>query len=396
MNLANLMSSRATWSAPLALCGLALALGACSSSKSTVREPTPLADISNSSLRPAQVWSARAGEGSGGQVSGLRLNLQADALFTADIDGNVFAYAPDTGKLLWRAKTGARLISGPSVTADSILLGTLDAEVIALSRANGSELWRSTVSSEVLAPPVGAGEIVVTRSVDGRVFGLSAGGGQRVWSFDRVVPNLVLRGNSAPLLIGGRAYVGMENGRVAGLNLTDGQPVWEQAVAVPSGRTELERLTDIDADLLDGPDCIIAASFGGEVLCLEAESGQPLWRRSIRSYSGMAASEDKVFITDESGTVWGLDLRTGAAAWKQEALLYRRLSAPGFVDGHVVVGDLEGYLHWLDPSTGELVARHRVGSDPITAAPVAGEDRFYVMNTLGRVAAIQTKKPSSQ
>jgi outer membrane protein assembly factor BamB len=375
-----------------ALVLLAVALAACGG-KSTVREPTELKNIEKPALKPASVWNASAGDGAGGRVSGLRLNLQDDALYTAEIGGDVFAYSRDSGKLLWKTSTNARVISGPSVSGDQILVGTLDAEVISLKRSDGSEQWRAKTSSEVLGAPVAEGEIVVARSVDGRVYGLSASAGERVWTFDRTVPNLVLRGVSAPLVIGGVAYVGMDNGRVASLRVNDGTPVWEQAIAVASGRTELERLVDVDAALLDGPDCIVAASFGGEVACLESGSGQILWRRSIRSYSGMAASEDKLFVTDDTGAVWGLDLRTGAAAWKQEDLLYRRLSAPGYFDGHVVVGDLEGYLHWIDPSTGAIVARSRVGSDPIIHAPVAGEDKLYVMNSVGRIAAVESRKP---
>ncbi|MGH8516492.1 MAG: outer membrane protein assembly factor BamB [Panacagrimonas sp.] len=372
---------------------LALAVVACGG-KSTVREPTELKSIKNPALRPVTLWSVSAGDGSDGKVSGLRLNLEADAIYAAEVGGTVYAYSRDKGKLLWKVDTGARVISGPSVSGDQVLVGTLDAEVIALKRTDGSELWRSKTSSEVIGSPVGSGEIVIARSVDGRVYGLNATAGQRVWTFDRDVPNLVLRGSSAPLVIGGRAYIGMDNGRVASLRINDGEQVWEQAIAVPSGRTELERITDVDAELLDGPDCILAASFGGEVACLEAESGEVLWRRSIRSYTGMAVSEDKLFVTDDVGTVWGLDLHTGAAAWKQEGLLYRRLSGPAYFDGHVVVADFEGYLHWLDPSTGAFVARSRVGSDPILRAPVAAEDGLYVMNSTGRISAVlSNKKP---
>lgn len=382
-----------TKSAATSLILLTLALAACGG-KSTVREPTELTRIENPALHPKTLWSVSAGEGSGGKVSGLRLNLEEDALYAAEIGGTVYAWSPDKGKLLWKTDTGARVISGPTVSADQVLVGTLDAEVIALKRADGEELWRSRTSSEVIGPPVRGGEIVIARSVDGRVYGIDASAGQRVWAFDRDVPNLVLRGSSAPLIIGGRAYIGMDNGRVVSLRINDGEPVWEQVVAVASGRTELERITDVDAELLDGPDCILAASFGGEVACLEAETGEVLWRRSIRSYSGMAATEDKLIVTDETGTVWGLDLHTGAAAWKQEGLLYRKLSAPAYFDGYVVVGDFEGYLHWLDPSTGAFVARSRVGSDPIMRAPVPAGDRLFVMNSTGRISAVQSgKKP---
>lgn len=372
-----------------------LALAACSGKKSSVREPMPLQDIESPNLKPKAVWRANAGAGGDGYVSGLRLQLEPEALYTADVEGRVFAYARDTGKLLWRADTGARVISGPTVSADTVMLGTLDAEVIALKRSDGSELWRQTVSSEVLGPPVAEGDTVVVRAVDGRVFGLTAAQGQPVWNFDRTVPSLVLRGSSAPLVGGGRAIIGMDNGRVASLNLADGQPQWEQVVSAPAGRTELERITDVDGDLIDAQTCVVAASFGGELACLNFESGQVQWRRAIRSHTNMAVSGDKLFASDDTGVVWALDLATGAAAWKQEGLQYRRLSGPAFYNGNVVVGDFEGYMHWLDPGTGAIVARTRAGSDPILIAPVADAERLYVTNAFGRITAFDTRDAGS-
>ncbi len=375
--------------------GLIFGLAACSSKKGSVREPATLQDISEPRLQPRTAWRVNAGDGSDGRVSGLRLHLEEDALYTADVDGQVFAYARDTGKLLWRSATGARVISGPTVNGNAVYVGTLDAEVIALSRADGSELWRQTVSSEVHGAPAADGEVVVVRSVDGRVFGLSTGQGLPIWNFDRAVPSLVLRGNSMPLVGAGRVIIGMDNGRVASLSLNDGQPLWEQAVAVPSGRTELERITDIDGDLLDAQSCVVASSFGGELACLNFESGQVQWRRPIRNYADMAVSSDKLFVTDEAGTIWAVDLSTGAAAWKQEALQYRRLSGAAFHAGYVVVGDFEGYLHWLDPSTGAIVARKRIGSDPIITAPVSDDERLYAINAFGRLTAIETRISTS-
>lgn len=373
----------------LSVLGL-LMLGACGG-KSTVREPTPLEEISNPALSPERLWSERAGSGTAGLVSGLRVKLAGNALYTADVNGRVFAYDPQSGDLIWKIDTKTRAISGPVVVDDKLLLGTRDAEVLALSKSDGGELWRQKMSSEVVGPPAGEGGIIVVRSVDGRVFGLTSGSGEPIWSFDRVVPNLVLRGSSAPLIQDGHAIIGMDNGRVASLRTSDGQPLWEQVIAVPSGRTELERLTDVDADLLRIDSCIVAVSFGGEIACLDEASGQANWRRSIKSYSGMAASDDKVFVTDESGKVWAIDQATGAAAWKQEALLYRRLSAPAYVDGFVVVGDLEGYLHWLSAESGSIVGRMKVGSDPIVLAPVVGDGKLFVINDQGRLAAIEMR-----
>jgi outer membrane protein assembly factor BamB len=128
-------------------------------------------------------------------------------------------------------------------------------------------------------------------------------------------------------------------------------------------------------------------TYGGDLVLIDPATGDSRWRRSIKSYSGMALGGDKLFVTDAEGTVWALDAETGAAAWKQEGLKYRRLSPPGYYKGYVVVADFEGYLHWLSPSDGSLVARTRLGSGPVIAPPVAAEDLLYVMTAAGKLAA---------
>ncbi len=376
--------------ASIALVALAgLTLTACSSKN--LRKPTELKSISNPAIKPNKAWSTSAGSGSNDMYTGLQLKLESDALFAADADGEVFAINPANGNRIWRTKTKSRVIAGPGVSGNAVLVGTLDGDVIALKRSDGTELWRTKASSEVLAAPEGDGDVVVTRTVDGRLAGLSLVNGERRWVSDFSVPNLTVRGLSAPLVVDGRVFIGLDNGHLAALRLSDGQPVWEQAIAVPSGRTELERLTDIDAGLLASDSEIFAVSFSGEFVCVDAETGQVLWRRTVKSYSGMTRAGDLVIVTDEAGVVWALDAHTGAAAWKQEGLLYRKLSPPGFFNGYVVVGDFEGYLHWLNPKDGSIVGRSSAGGDPIRAPMIATDDMLYVMNNGGKITAISNK-----
>lgn len=368
-----------------------LALSACSS-KGKVREPAKLVAVDKPTVSPRTLWTARVGNGSDEFFTELAPNAQIDAVYGADLKGRVYSFSTETGKTLWKVDTKARIAAGPGVSGDLILVGTLEGEVIALKRTDGAEVWRAALSSEVLGTPVGEGNIVVARSVDGRVFGLSASDGSRQWTFDRTVPELVLRGLSRPMIIGPTVVIGMENGRLVSLTLADGTPRWEQAISIPSGRTVLDRLVDIDGDMVLGEQCLYVASFGGEVACLEPAGGQVAWRRGVKSFNSLEEGGGKVFVSDESSVIWGLDGRSGAAAWKQESLLYRHTSPPAYFDGYVVVGDYEGYLHWMDPSDGRIVGRSRLGSDPITAKPVVSGDVLYVLNSAGRLAAIQLQK----
>ncbi len=370
---------------------LALAAAACSS-KAKVREPAKLTDIVNPRVQIADAWSLGIGKGADGRPSGLRPQLEPDALFVAESGGAVMALDPETGRTRWsRELKKTRISAGPSIVGDLVLVGTLDAEVIALKRADGSELWRAPVSSEVLAPPSGAGDVIVVRSIDGRAFGLAAVDGKRLWSFDRTVPTLTLRGISPPLIEGNRVLLGMDSGRLAAVQLRDGTPLWEQAVSVPSGRTELERLADIDAQLVDSLEGVLVASYGGDVALIDPVDGESRWRRAIKSGTGVAVGGSNVYVSDADGVVWALDAASGAAVWKSEALQYRRLSPPAFFKGYAVVADYQGYLHFFDPADGKLVGRTRVGRDAILAPMVATDSTLYVYNIEGRLEALRLR-----
>jgi outer membrane protein assembly factor BamB len=372
----------------IALIVLMAATAAACSSKAKVREPAKLVRIDAPKVQVSDAWSRKLGKGAAGRPTGLRLDLQPDALFAAESGGRVYAIDPATGRQRWLIPTHLRICSGPTVSGDLVLLGTLDGEVVALKRADGQLAWRAKLSSEVLAAPAAAGDVVVARAGDGHTFGLSTADGHQLWSFERTVPTLTLRGNSAPVIEGNKVIIGLDNGRVTAVNLLDGNPLWEQPLSLPSGRTELERLADIDGALLSTLDGVVAASYGGDVALIDPVDGESHWKRTIKSSNGAAAGGNYVFVTDDDGVLWALDAATGAAAWKNEALKYRRLSPPAFYRGYVLAGDYQGYLHVFDPADGKLVGRTRVGKELIYSPMVATDAALYVMTVDGRLEAL--------
>lgn len=379
-------TSGGAWRTTAILMLASVAVAACG--KKDLRKPSELQDISNPEIRLKTRWSASAGDGSGKYYGELQPALQADAVFAADIKGRVYAFDPKTGARIWRSDTEQRIIAGPAVVGNSVIAGTMDAQVVAVKRADGARAWQARLSSEVLSPPAGDGDRVIVRTSDGHIYGLDAVTGAERWKVERTVPNLTLRGLSQPTVVGNRAFIGLDNGRVLALRTSDGQVLWEQVVTPPTGRNELDRITDIDAPVMAEGSEVFAASFGGEIACLDDATGQILWRRSVKSYTGMARTDKALVVSDDAGVVWGLDPTTGAELWKNESLKYRQLSAPAVFRGYVVAGDFEGYLHWLDPKDGHLVARNRAGSDPIRAAPVVADDTLYVLSNQGRLSAI--------
>ena len=230
---------------------------------------------------------------------------------------------------------------------------------------------------------------MVVRASDGRIFGFEATDGTRRWVFDRGVPLLSLRGNGTPVIGGGAVFAGYDNGKVVALGLADGKLLWEQALAQPEGRTELDRMVDVDGEIALAGTELYAASHRGQVGQLASNSGRQQWVREMSAYAGIAVAGGMVFVADVDGVVHGLDAGSGSSTWKQEGLAHRWLSSPVAIGNHVAIGDLEGYVHWLDASDGKLAARVRVGKQAIRAAPLAVGNDLYVADTEGTIAAFR-------
>ncbi len=205
------------------------------------------------------------------------------------------------------------------------------------------------MSSEIISAPAIGGSLVAVRTHDGRVFGLDARDGKRLWVFDRAtVPLLSLRGNSAPLIDGGVVYIGEDNGKVIAVRGNDGGELWEQQIAAGEGRSDAERLQDVDGAIKIDSGVVYASGYRGQTVALIAQSGRPLWTHELSSFTGVALSASAVYGADADSSVWALDVRSGASEWKQDGLKYRLGRDELAVQGDaVVIGDLSKGLQCI-------------------------------------------------
>jgi outer membrane protein assembly factor BamB len=348
-----------------------------------------LTSLPADTLKARVRWRASVGEAPKKDYYGLRLATAGQHLYAADGAGRISAFNSGTGRKVWQTQTQPRLVAGVGLGGTAVLAGTLDGEVIAVSSEAGTPLWRVGITSEVLAAPLGDADIVVARSGDGRLHGLAAVDGRQLWTFDRAVPTLSLRGTSRPVVADGRVYAGLDTGKLVALDLNSGQLLWEESVSAPSGRSEIERLVDLDADpvLVEGD--LFAVSYGGQLIALDAANGKLQWRQEVSSYSGLAVDGDRVYASDHVGRVWALDRATGAVQWKQEGLKLRGLTSPVIHEGWVAVGDFEGYVHWLSPEDGSLRGRLKASRSVLNAPPLVSGGGLYVLGRGGDITAIE-------
>jgi outer membrane protein assembly factor BamB len=358
-------------------------------------EPAKLVDFTPT-VTVNKLWSASAGKGEG-RIGVRQGPAVADGrVYAAAINGGVRAFDLQTGAVQWhydpkpeKDKPRLQLSGGPGAGEGLVVVGGLEGEVIALDAASGAEKWRGKVGNEVIAAPVVGNGMVFVRGNDGRVTAFDAATGARRWFWSRELPSLSVRGNDAPVLGAGVVFVGNDDGTIAAVSMQDGSLLWEQAVGQADGRTELDRMSDVDgAPVLDGA-ILYATSFKRQTMAIDAPSGRPLWAHDHGGVGRLGNASDRLVVSDPSGTVWAINKADGGALWQQPALARRNLTGAAVQGEYAVVGDFDGYLHWLRLDNGEFAARARAGGDALLSAPVVSGGVLVVQNVDGGLSAFR-------
>jgi len=355
-----------------------------------VEPPKELVEIKNA-IPLEKIWSQSTGVGSGDQLLRLTPAVNNNLVFVATRDGHLSAYNLEDGEQIWDVETKQQITAGPGVGSGYVLAGTRNAEVIAHQAIDGKPLWTMKLTSEVLSVPEISKDIAIIRTSDGRVTALNLEDGSKIWDFQKTEPSLTLRGTSKPVIANGSVISGFDNGQLFSVSLTDGHQLWQHSVAIPRGRTELERIVDLDADPVVADGVVYAAAFQANVAAISLGQGQLIWKRELSSYTGLSIMGPQLYVTDASSQIWALHVSNGASLWRQDQLQYRFLTAPVTHDQYVVVGDFEGYLHWLKQDDGTIVARMRADTKGFSVNPVVSNDILISLGKGGELTAFKLK-----
>ena len=353
-------------------------------------KPTPLEKFIPS-LKLVKLWSRDIGDGSDDKYLKLIPSVRGSNTYIAENGGDVFALDNSAGKTVWDIDTDRAITGGPGLSDNSLMVGTEDGELVAVDPLTGQKKWIAELTSEILAAPTAAEGIVVARTIDGKLFGLAEDTGKRLWVYDRSVPALTLRGTSNPVIDTGLVFTGFDGGKLAAIELTTGKLVWETRIAQSRGSNELDRMIDIDSDPVVDGGTVFVTTFQGNVAAVDTLTGRILWLREIPSYAGIAVNDDFVFVSDDESLVWALDRYTGDSIWRQEKLKSRAATAPALLGDFVVVGDKEGYLHWMNVNNGEFLARSRLNKSQIIAPPIVADNKLFAYAVDGTMAVFTYK-----
>ena len=386
-----------------------LTLAGCHSfKKENVQPPTPLAKDFTPTVKVTRLWRADVGDGAGDSGVRLRPTVVDGVLYADSTDGKLAAFDATSGKKLWskssrthgwfgwgdKKRKDAMYAGGPTVSGDLLTVGTLDGHVYGVSAKDGSPRWEAELDTQVLASPLIVGNQVIVRGSNGRIYSLDTATGERQWVYDQGnVPLLSVRGNGGLLVANGVVFFGSDDGLLVALRQDNGSKLWEQRLASGEGRTEIDRLSDADGTILLDGSTLYSAAYHGNVVAVDGPSGRPLWSHPFSSYTSLASKYNSIFGVDDQSRVWAFDKSGGADMWKNDSLRYRWLTGPAVQGNYVVVGDAEGYVHWLQTGDGALAAHERLSKKAIRAQPLVVGDVVYVQDVKGRIGAYRLSSP---
>lgn len=390
----------------------AFAMSGCSwFSKKTGNEPMELVDF-DETLDLDKVWSRGIGEGQNKGFSSLTPALDGDVIYAVDYEGLVIAMNSQTGKKLWKRKINVskdsiwskttgwfkaadpnrQIVGGISAENGLLLVATYAGEVMALSKESGDELWRKQLPGEVVSAPRTNGNVVAAQTVNGKLFALDAKTGEQLWFYDNPPPVLTLRGTPSPIVIDTAIYTGFSNGRMMAFNPANGLILWEQRIASPKGRSELERMVDIHSSPVIKDGVIYVGTYQGRISALARGTGKPLWAQDGSTSENVALSGDKLFVSHADGKLVAYNSTTGEQLWSNEKMLRRLLNGPQVFGDYVAVVDFEGYMHVVNQSDGEFVARTRVDRKGARAPMLTDGETLYVYTNRGKLIAFRAEK----
>ena len=369
-------------------------------------EPVALQDF-DAEAKLVRLWRAKVGRGLGRKYLRLRPAVLADRIYAADAYGSVVALNRFSGKRVWQASVGepdegpfyefwdrrdpAFVTGGIGTGGGLVLLGTTRGEVIALDAGDGTERWRAEVSSEVLSRPTTADDAVIAQTADGRLVALEAEDGSQRWAYDSQVPLLTLRGTAAPVVESGLVFAGFGDGNVTAIEVRSGAPIWRQRIMLPQGRTELDRMVDVDGTPLLASGLLLAASFQGRLKAMNPTDGRVVWDIEASSFLDLAEGYGHVYLVSDDDVVTAFAIASAASAWQQENLRNRRLTSPLAFGNYLLVGDEEGWLHVLAQSDGRFLARRKAPGG-LRSPLVEVDDVVYVLADDGSLEALEIER----
>ena len=350
---------------------LLIFLIACETGTKDTEKPNELKKQINEKFSFERRWSVNAFKSL--PLGKINIASDEDSIFIFDSKGEIKAFS-NNGKKIWSKKLDIEISSGITLGFKKLLLSTSNGDVYCVSKDSGDIIWKYSTSGEVLSPPATNGDIVAIQNIDGRVTAVDLDTGDFRWDYRSVIPNLTLRGTSEPTFYQGFLYIGFANGNLAKIAPRSGVTQWEIPITTSKETSEIGRIIDIDGNFVFSGGIVFVATFQGDVAALDTRTGRFIWKEKTSTANDLLYSRGKIILVDEKDQVLAYSQNSGNLDWFNKDFFLRKLTSPSSLKSLVVYGDFQGFLHALDISQGEQVARKRISRSKIISISTKDEN----------------------
>ena len=363
------------------VCLIVLLVG-CGAFKDNEPDPLPLKKIVHELVELKTQWSKSIGVTANNKYYGRMVPaIENNSIYVASLKGKVTKLNANDGGLIWSSiiVKNDKITGGMAVLADKLFVGTLQGKLYAIDAKTGNKIWSNELNGSIINSPVTYNNNVAVQAENDSIQVVNASTGKLVWSYSSSPDKLGLRGTSRPQLsVNDNILVAcFSDGKIHVLDFNTGKLLWKLAVALPNGKTELQRVISVVSTPIITSTGIYAATYQGRISKF-SNAGNIIWSAKASTYQDLTESIDAVYLVDDTSKIKAFNKNTGAVIWEQKDLLYRKLTAMASINNYLIVGDEKGYLHVISQINGNIVGRTKLGGK-IISPPVQINNSIYVI-----------------
>ena len=312
------------------------------------------------------------------EIGNFEPGFSSNKIFFADTDGSVYSIQSENGEQNWSSELNF-LSSGVAAGFGIIVVADIDGNVIALSQNDGTKIWTQNVKGEVLSKVAIDAKVVVVKTGSGELLGLDKDNGSVKWSYRSKLPTLTVRGSSSPVIVDDKVYVSFDNGRLAVFELDSGFLIWDGAISYVSGTSELENLIDSDSNPLVEGGLVYTTNYQGKLNIFDTTQRRSIWSYDISSFYSPIVIRGMLIVVESNSSLKSFSMQTLEESWSSQDYLNRNVSNAVGYKGNLIFGDLDGYIHIIDPLNGVTVGRKKITKHPIKSI-LSRSNNLYVVD----------------
>ena len=304
---------------------------------------------------------------------------------------NLRVFESESGKLKNQLPLESdKIMSGITIGYNSYIYSDNEGNLYVHNLISGELKWKKSLRDIVISKALITSKNLFVQTSSDVLYAFDLQNGDQIWSKKAQAPLLSIRGTSSPVYFEGLIFANFSNGRLAAIRATDGIQLWEKPISTIKGTTELEKLMDSDSPAIAFNDIVFAANYNGSLTRFNIRGGEKVFSVDLSTSKPFALYKDKIIAVSSDDEIIAFDAINGSEIWKNSKFKFRGLTPPTIYDNFLYFGDIEGYLHKLNPETGDIIGLEETKLNAVTQIE-AYANKIFAQDVAGSIYVFEIK-----